>query len=604
MKRSALSLLVGPLLFLSCGSQDSVETQSHSEARPPRSLLLVTIDTLRADHLGCYGYKLASTPALDALAAGGVRFTEASSTAPLTFPSHTSIMTGTIPPFHGARDNGSHRALPELVTMAEIFQGAGFQTGAFTAAFVLDSIYGLDQGFDVYSDTPQLEEKPTAEFEERSARDVNSDAVAWLETLDPSKPYFMWVHYFEPHQPYPPLETIPAQYRNRAYDWEVHTADNELGMLLANLERLGRRDETLVVVTSDHGESFGEHGENTHGYFAYQAVLHVPLILQHASLPAGNVVTERVSSTHILPTLLELFDLAPGDIPSLGGSLVPLMNGQASEVLTVYFESMTPRLNYGWAPIQGVTVEDTKYIHVPRPELYKLDEDPREEHNLHRAKSQESAELEAELQRVLSENFVPERIAAARRILTADEREKLANLGYVGTASDTTPELTLADPKDGIERILREDQMRGHLERGENEQAEAILRDLLREDPKNPIFNAHYGLLMMKLKRHADAVPYLRHSIAGGQDNATVYSNLGTCLNFTGDYAESKAAFAEALKQNPQHLLTLFWMGQTCAKLGHKQDAIRAYEGLLEHWDGDEGPTTRQVRSLLADLKR
>ncbi|MFT7484521.1 MAG: choline-sulfatase [Candidatus Paceibacteria bacterium] len=592
------------LLIESCGGSAPGAGATGGTVAGPRSALLVTIDTLRADRLGCYGYGGARTPNMDDLAASGVRFEQASAAAPLTFPSHTSIMTGTIPAFHGARDNASHRALPELVTLAEVLQAEGYQTGAFTAAFVLDAIYGLDQGFDVYGDTPQRQQRTAGEFEERPAWQVNEEACAWLDEIEEDKPFFLWVHYFEPHLPYPPAAQLPPGFEGRPYDAEIHEADRQLGRLLDYLDQKGRRDETLVVLTSDHGESLGEHGENTHGFFAYESVMRVPLLFSHSSLTAGRVAETRGSSIRIMGTVLEALKVSVPEHHVIGESLLPLLRGEAPVDEPIYFESMNPRLGYGWAPIHGVYADGMKYIRVPRPELYALDSDPDELKNLYESDPESARRLDSMLELILSTKTSERRLSASKRTMSAIEREKLAALGYIGTASDTQPELTLADPKDGIQRIVLENEVRDLMARGALQEAERGLTQLLREDPRNPIFNGQFGLLLMMQQRHRDALPYIRESIRGGQTTATNYCNLGTCLHWTKDDAGAKQALEDALIQNPKHLLSYFWLGTINTSLGEKEAASACYEKMLELWDGGEGPMTQQMRGLIADLKK
>lgn len=566
-------------------------------------MLLVTIDTLRADRVGCYGYDLAETPNIDALGKRGVRFENAQSVAPITFVAHTSLMTGTIPPHHGVRDNGSHRALPELTTLAEVLDGAGFRTGGFTAAFVLDSIYGLDQGFDEYGDVPRMVATPKSEFEERSGQEVNREAMAFLDRVGKQERFFLWAHYFEPHKPYPPVDQLPAHMKDRPYDAEVAMADRILGQLLRKLEQVGRAEETLVVLTSDHGEMMGEHGEETHTFFVYQAALHIPMIFAHSSLPAGGVVTERVSLVDVMPTILELLDVSPTPTPPPGGSLVSLMRGEAPvHQRSTYFESWTPLLNYGWAPLQGVAEGDLKYIRVPRPELYRLNSDPGEKTNLFAQDPEAANRLAASLDRLLAENEDLARAARAEREMSAEERQRMASLGYTGTAAATNPEVTLRDPKDGIARIQKEQKVRNFLDTDQQEQAAALLDELLDEDPDNPVFNAHYGLLRMKQNRHSEAIPYLKRAIASGLDNATTRSNLGTCEMKVGNLESAKLELNEALKQNPKHLISLFWLGRTHAAAGEKVEAKAAFEKILELWDGGDGALTTQVRQFIAEL--
>ncbi|MFT7668947.1 MAG: choline-sulfatase [Planctomycetota bacterium] len=595
-----LRTVAGPFLLLiasSCGSTDDP-----AEVAGPRSVLLVTIDTLRADHLGCYGYSQAETPNIDSLSARGVRFANVQTVAPITFVAHTSLMTGTIPPHHGVRDNASHRALPELTTLAEVLQGEGFRTGAFTAAFVLDSIYGLDQGFEVYGDVPQLVAQAKSEFEERPGYEVNQEAITWLNKLGKNEQFFLWVHYFEPHTPYPAPENLPKNMLNRPYDAEIAMADRVLGQLLEELRKLNRTDETLVVLTSDHGESRGEHGEETHAFFVYQGVLHIPLILAHPSLPAGRQVLERVSVIDVMPTILELLDVAPPTLPPPAASLMSLVNSEPTEPRPVYFESWTPLLSYGWAPLQGVSLEDMKYIRVPRSELYDLGSDPQETQNLHAQDTPSAKKLSAELTQLLGANENLARAAAARKELSADEREKLASLGYVGTAAAQDPTVTYRDPKDGIERVQIEQRIRTLLDAGNVDQAEAELAKLLRDEPKNPVFNAHLALIRIRQSRHAEAIPYLEICIANGLDNATTHSNMGTCQFFTEDYPAATKSLEEALKQNPKHLVSLFWLGRTHAAAGEKEKARARFEEILKLWGGKPGAMTKQVRGMIAEL--
>ena len=596
MRLLTLGTFVLSALLSGCGSD------SPAAEPAPRSLLLVTIDTLRADHVGCYGYERAKTPNIDSLSARGVRFANAQSVAPITFVAHTSLMTGTIPPHHGVRDNASHRALPELTTLAETLRGAGFRTGAFTAAFVLDSIYGLDQGFEVYGDVPQRVAQAASEFEERPGYEVNQEAMAWLDKLGKNERFFLWVHYFEPHIPYPPADELPAEFRDHPYDAEIAMADRILGQLLTKLDELGRTQETLVALTSDHGESLGEHGEETHTFFVYQGVLHIPLILAHSSLPAGRTIEQRVSLIDVMPTVLELLEVAAPPAPPPGASLVALMEGGAPQDRPTYFESWSPLLNYGWAPLQGVADNEHKYIRVPRPELYDLVSDASESVNLFAKDPQSAAALAEQLDTLLELNEDRVRAEAAKRELSAEERERLDKLGYTGTAGAVAPEVTLRDPKDGIERVRKEQLVRTHLDAGREDLAEQLLEDLLAEDPRNPVFNAHLALLRMRQFRHAEAIPYLEKSIAAGLDNATTQSNLGTCEFFVKNYDAAEKCLLEALEQNPKHLTSLFWLGKTHAAAGDKQKARERFEEILELWGGEPGPMTEQVRGLMKEL--
>lgn len=597
MRILSLAPLLAAALVVACGSEPTAP-----EAAPPRSLLLVTIDTLRADRVGCYGYELARTPVLDDLARRGVRCANTSAVAPLTFPAHTSLMTGMLPPAHGARDNGSHRAVPELQTLAETLSAAGLRTAGFAAAFVLDSIYGLDQGFEVYGDVPQRTAVPTAEFEERTAEEVNAEATAWLDGLAADEPFFLWVHYFEPHLPYPAPETLPEALRERPYDAEVAAADRALGELLGHLDAIGRRDETLVVVTSDHGESLGEHGEASHSFFVYEGVLHVPLLFAHASLPAGAVLDARTSTVDVFPTALELLGLPGAHATPPGASLAAALRGAELEERPVYFESLYPLLNYGWAPLQGVRSGDLKFIRAPRPELFDIAADPGELANLYAERPDDARRLAAELEAVLEANQDAERAAAAKRKMSADERQILASLGYTGTAAARDVEVTLRDPKDGLARMKQELRIRELMDAGRSEDARNAIAELLADDPENPLFNTHMGLLFMRTSQHAEAIPFFERAVASGFDNATTISNLAICFQFTNDYAKAQELLLLALEENPKHLPSRWWLAQNHLSLGETSAARTQLETILELWDGPEDETTRQVRSLLEEL--
>jgi arylsulfatase A-like enzyme len=605
--------LLAPCLLLAaaCGP-------APADVPGPRSVLLFTIDTTRADHIGCYGYEGARTPKIDALAKRGVRFASTFSVAPITFPSHVSLLTGTIPPYHGVRDNGSHRAVPELLSLAEILKEEGFQTAAFTAAFVLDAQFGLDQGFDLYEGIEHKSMSSGGLVEERSAGEVNRSAMRWLEGLDATRPFFMWVHYFEPHQPYPDVRSLPAHFKDRPYDAEIHRADQAVGQLLQRLDELGRGEETLVVLTSDHGESLGEHGEATHSFFTYQGTLHVPLVMAHGSLLQGAVVEQKTSIVDVFPTVLQLLELGTPILPPPGRSLAALTRPTDGATFTdepAYFESLNSYLNYGWAPIQGVAVDDQKLIHLPRPELYDWRADPRELNNLVAQRPEAAAELRDQLAQLLAANEPPEREHSALRELTSSDRAALANLGYTGAASGGDAsrgdafrgddEEALADPKDGIVRIRKEENIRELVLTGQVEQGAKLQKELLDEDPNNAIFNAHYGFMMLSMQRPADGIPYMEKSLELGFRTAENYSNLGLCYLYSGDTLKAKQPFEDALKIDTKHLSTMYWLARTHVDLGERNEAIAQLEELFSlYHGGDEDPMVLHARELLKQLKQ
>lgn len=408
------------------------------------NLLLVTLDTVRWDHIGCYGSTEARTPHIDALMGHGFRFDQAIASTPLTLPSHATILTGLYPPAHGARDNGRYIVGPEVESIAEAFRDAGYRTGAFVGCFVLDRRYGLDQGFDAYDfRTGSGRYRPSmVDFNERSATEVSDAAIAWLR--DPAvsaggAPFFLWVHYFDPHLPYlSPLQERP-EFLGRPYDAEIAYADQELGRLLAELDRLGARERTLVLLVADHGESLGEHEEATHGMFLYESTLRVPFLLSCPGLFTGpSVAREQLAGlVDVAPTVRSLFGL-----PAAASDGLDLLQPEAPRTRALYLETLHPYHSAGWSPLYGLRTPEEKLIRAPVPELYDLAADPRELRNLY-ARSRSAERLERELS-ALQELWAdaPDR----SRELDAEERERLASLGYVSSAGDPVRR-TLADPK-------------------------------------------------------------------------------------------------------------------------------------------------------------
>ena len=344
-----------------------------SVQRVPPDVLLVTIDTLRADRLGSYGHAQARTPVLDRLAKEGIRFADATTHAPLTYPAHVAIVTGRYPAVFNARLNGMNPLPADANTLAERFTAAGYDTAAVIGSVVLDRSYGLDQGFTHYDDrmdVPPSDVVAIADLQ-RPASAVTAAAVSWLEGRSSAggkrRPWFLWAHYYDPHLPYEAPQKYAAAFPGRPYDAEIAFVDAELGRLLASVDR----QRTLVIVTADHGEALGEHGEPDHGFFLYDSTLHVPLIVAGSGVRAGRVVAEQVRSIDIVPTIADLVGLPPERAD--GESLVPVMQGRARKDVPVSFaESWYPLLHFGWSELRAARVGEWKYIAAPKPELYDL----------------------------------------------------------------------------------------------------------------------------------------------------------------------------------------------------------------------------------------
>jgi arylsulfatase A-like enzyme len=420
------------------------------------NLLIVTIDTTRADRIGAYGNRQIETPVLDGLARDGLLFADAVTTVPATLPSHVSLMTGLYPFHQGVRANGTFRLEEAQVTLAEILAERGFRTGAVVSAHVLDSSYGLDQGFETYLDdlTRGVQHAPQM-FRERPAELANQAVTGWLRENAGDR-FFLWMHYFDPHAPYLPPEPFRSRYRDHPYDGEIAYVDAQIGALLDELSALGVREKTLVVVTADHGEAHGEHGEFTHSLLVHDATLRVPLIVHApAALPRGRVIERQASLVDVVPTILELLGIEAPHALHGHSFLHPL----PPDPRPTYVETLATMTLHGWAPLFGVRREDFNYVLAPRPEIYDLRRDPGELENLFGERPELARELRAALVELAGEDPALGAEIVPNVEVDAEAREALAALGYVVTTADAgaAPGARM-DPKDGVhhwERVQR-----------------------------------------------------------------------------------------------------------------------------------------------------
>ncbi len=363
----------------------------------PVNVLLITLDTTRADRLGAYGCAQARTPAMDALAAAGVRFARAQSPVPLTLPAHASIMTGAYPTFHGLRNNGSYFLPPQAETLAEILKSRGYRTAAFVSSFVLDSRFGLDQGFDIYSDRMETGGGMKDLQSERPAGEVFADFDVWLTSAGGGAPFFCWLHFYDPHLPYSPPEPFKSDAALPPYDGEIANVDLNVGRAVERLRGLGLYDNTLIIVAGDHGEAFGEHGESGHGIFCYQETLAVPLLMRlPGKRPRSAVIDDMVDLVDILPTTLDAVGAqAPPYVQGI--SLLPLISGKRGPEREFYFESLYAQEDMGGAPLTGLLAGGWKFIDLPRAECYDLEADPGEKNNLLSSAAAPAGRLKARL---------------------------------------------------------------------------------------------------------------------------------------------------------------------------------------------------------------
>ena len=464
------------------------------ESARPRSILLVTLDTTRADRLGCYGRAAAGTPVLDALAARGARFERAYTTAPITLPAHASILSGSPPPHHGLRDNGLAALDEGVETLAEVARRAGRRTAACVSGFPLSHLFGLAQGFEFYGDDfGGAHGAREGVIQERRADATVREAGDWLARLAPDESFFLWVHLFDAHDPYQPPAEFAQRFAADPYQGEIAYTDQQLGVLLAQLDALGRTADTVVLVTADHGEALGEHGEATHALLLYEATVHVPLLLAGPDVPA-RVVPTPVSHVDLAATLVELAGIDDGGAFSRHGgrSLAPLARGDAAGFAArpLYLETYFPRLHYGWSELVGLARDEWKYVAAPgargadgraRAELFSPASDPLERSA--RADAQPAQEL-ADVLHALRAELEASAAPLTRHVATADEMDALAALGYGGmdvlaelpSASADSP--SAQDPRLVVEAVPLLSAIRAQAGAGQFEAAERALARL------------------------------------------------------------------------------------------------------------------------------
>lgn len=497
-----------------------------------QNVLFVTVDTLRADRLPAYGGSGVRTPTIDALAARGVVFERCITATPLTLPSHTTIFSGTLPLHHGVRDNGAFTVPKELPLLPELFRSHGYATAAFVGAFVLDSRWKLNRGFDVYFDQFDTRKANLVSIGdiERPAGEVVDAALGWLETRDPKKPFFLWIHLFDPHAPYVPPPPFAEEYADRPYLGEIAYVDSQLARVVAFLGARGLSGRTAVVLAGDHGESLGDHGEEGHGFFVYQEALHVPLLLASPGTARPARRSEVVSLADVLPTVVELSDL-PLPAGVQGRSLVPLLSGRARlERRPVYSETYYPRLHFGWSELSSIQDGRYKLIESPEPELYDLDADPEEKKNL--ASNDRERYLAMKRQLVsLSDGWAKNPLNARPALQDPESVRKLASLGYLTGGADTAPKPgeARAAPRAKLLVYNKLNEAQG-LVPTDPGKAEKMLREVLAEDPT--VIDARVALanVCLKQRRNREAIPLLEESARQRPADVTLAVSLAAAL--------------------------------------------------------------------------
>ncbi len=550
----------------------------------PRAMnvLLVTLDTTRADRIGAYGLAGAGTPNLDRLAAEGALFTHATSAAPITLPSHSSMFTGRFPPAHGVRDNGGFFLDPDQQTLAETLSAAGFETGGFVGAYVLDSKWGVDQGFRKYFDDFDLSKYRAISLGaiQRPGNEVVDETLKWLDTVGPS-PFFAWVHLYDAHTPYEPPEPFRSRFGDRPYQGEISFSDEQVGRLISHLSDKNLLEKTLIVVVGDHGESLGDHGEDGHGFFVYESVMRVPLIVRTPySLTRGRRIADPVRTVDIMPTVLDLLGVGDRLPPMDGVSLVPLLTGARREMnLEAYGEALYPLHHFGWSDLRALREGRYKVIAAPRAELYDLEADPGETRNVF---AERRALGERMLQRLKQMEGQWARAGSGRTRepveVDPDAKARLAALGYVGSfvqqASDAADRSGLADPKDKIDLFNLISRARD-ISRNEDSFGEVvgILRQILDEDPK--VIDAWFmlGNVHASHGRPEQAIEFFKKALALKPDDEMAVVNMAHAYRNLGRDEDALVGYRRFLELDPKNAQVRYEASQILIDRGEYDEA-------------------------------
>jgi arylsulfatase A-like enzyme/Flp pilus assembly protein TadD len=556
----------------------------------------VTIDTVRADHLGAYGDREAETPNLDRLAAQGLRFDQAMSAVPLTLPSHATILSGLLPPHHGLRNNGAGKFPAAKGTLATRLSAAGYRTGAFVGSYVLDHRFGLVRGFDRYDDEIARDPAAPGALEaERPGSEVVDRALGWLKEND-SRPFFAWVHLYDAHAPYDPPEPFRSRHAAHPYDGEVASVDAQVGRLLDWIAASGRADRTIVAVAADHGESLGEHGELTHGFLLYEPTVHVPLIVRVPGVPP-RAIAAPVSLADLAPTIGGLvgdpFPAAGLDGRDLSGAL---RAGKDPAEADLYAESEYPRV-FGWSGLSALRRKNLKYIEAPNPELYDLARDARESVNLAAAAGR--PDLAARIALFRRETVAPEKAPSG----DSESAAKLASLGYIGGAPPrTAPRTGAKDPKTMVDLFRRFEEAHWATVAGKLAEATATLTKLVSEDPENPVFLDSLAQARRKARDYPAAIAGYRRAIDAAPDDPDYRYDLAVTLQEAGRGKESLAVLEEAIRRDGSRpeshnaLGIALWARANAAEALVEFDRAAALDPLDARAQNNRGNVLRELR--------
>ena len=571
------------LLWAACGGRG---------AQKQTNVLLITFDTTRVDALSCYGGPAGVSPVVDRLAREGVLFEQAHTPIPLTLPAHSSLMTGRYPHQHGVLNNNTYRLPGEEVCLAEVLSESGYDTAAFVGAYVLAETYGLDQGFEHY-DASFPEDSSTSTFAERPADEVADAALAWLAKRSGARPFFLWLHFYDPHYPHeqPAGETAEL---GELYHREVNYCDTQLGRILQALRDSGERERTLVVFTSDHGEGRGEKGESTHGFFLYEGTQHIPLVIQHPALEPGSRRDELVSLLDVMPTILGLLDL---EGPSVSGR--DLFEGEPQPGRRLLLATDLPRIDFSLSPLRAVLEGRFKYIRAPHPEVYDLIEDPRERRNLAGAQGPRIEEWN----RWMDAMIPTSRPTGAEFEPDADSTRRIMGLGYAGGGESRADIQSDWEPRQLARWINLRNAGLENFFAGRREESMSAMRTLLSECESSYSGHLYLGLALTEKGDFEGGLQHLRRAVElQPKSSADAYWNLAVCKHQLGHVDEELPDLLAAIDVDPGHLRARQKLAEHYLR-AEKVDQAREHLLALRKMAPDT-PQGVWAQKILAKMKR
>jgi arylsulfatase A-like enzyme/cytochrome c-type biogenesis protein CcmH/NrfG len=612
--RPVIGVALLALLAASPACRRGAEQETAQTKARDANVLFITLDTTRADHLSCYAadsrpavtdrhsparttalrgdsaltdrrYSGAKTPHLDALAARGVRFAQAVAQVPLTLPSHACIFTGTYPEVHGLRDMGGFVLDPRHLTLASMSKQAGFLTAAFLGSKAVGRHFGLHQGFDTYDDqmpSRNQEGQLPGVFPERRAEVTTNRALDWLRQ-HAQENFFVWVHYYDPHDPYDPPEPYKSAYAKDPYSGEIAYTDAQAGRLLDFLDQQHLREKTLVVVIGDHGEGLNDHSEMTHGIFLYEDTLHVPFIIAGPEVPQGKVITPQVRSIDLLPTVAEFLRL-PANVAAQGVSLWPLIErgqplpGKGSNYS--YVETLYPKTYMNWSELRGMRTDRWKFILAPRPELYDLERDPGEKENVIARHPAEADQLQKKIWEVIGPAARDQKVAYVP--MNRETRQELESLGYIsaGTPREIVLNMSGADPKDRVATLAAMRQSGHFLKMKAYAQAVRAMEAAVRSDAANPTARIYLASAYEKQRDWKRAIATYLGAVERGVPTDLILTRLGKAYLRTGELQKGVEALEKASRINPTDLDNLRNLGTAYLQLRRVNDAEKAFKAI------------------------